>query len=135
MTHLKISSGWSERRLPRSAQEFQQLLDTSVKELQFKNDAHQSWGLGKFNRWDLDQDTGTLVISNPDNGPQRSSASMLHSIPRTIGRCQLQCREDLPDRTQVIRRVGGAGKCAGSADVVPSGARFGHLPPGFGLAS
>ncbi|MBC7856885.1 MAG: hypothetical protein IAF94_25930 [Pirellulaceae bacterium] len=63
-----------------TSKEFQYLLDSSVKELQVKNSAHQSWGLGKFDRWDLDQDTGTLVFSNPDGSTVTTTAQIIGSF-------------------------------------------------------
>jgi hypothetical protein len=63
-----------------TSQEYQKLLDTSVQELQAKNDAHKSWGLGKFDRWDMDQDAGTLVFSNPDGSTVTTTAQIIGSF-------------------------------------------------------
>src|SRR5687768_14433687 len=63
-----------------TSKEFQQLLDTSVKELQVKTDAHKSWGLGSFDRWDLDQDAGTLVFSNADGSTVTTTAQIIGSF-------------------------------------------------------
>lgn len=46
--------------------DFQTLLDASMAELQLKTEAHQAWGLGTFDRWDIDQDVGNLVFTNDD---------------------------------------------------------------------
>lgn len=46
--------------------EFQKLLDVSSEELQSKTEAHKAWGLGMFDRWDIDQEVGDLVFSNSD---------------------------------------------------------------------
>ena len=63
-----ISAGASAPPPPPAASsaEFQQLLDTSVTELQAKNDANKSWGLGSFDQWDLDQDVGDIVFTKDD---------------------------------------------------------------------
>lgn len=46
--------------------EFQALLDASMEELQLKTQAHSAWGLGTFDRWDMNQDVGDLVFTNED---------------------------------------------------------------------
>ena len=60
--------------------EYRQLLDKAVAELKSKNDAHQAWGLGKFDRWDLDQDAGTLVFSNDDGTTATTKAQIVGSF-------------------------------------------------------
>jgi hypothetical protein len=48
-------------------QELSDLLEASFAELQMKTAAHQAaWGIGKFERWDMDMDRGDLVFSNRD---------------------------------------------------------------------
>jgi hypothetical protein len=62
------------------AGDFQQLLATAVQELQAKNEAHKSWGLGSFDRWDLDQDAGTLVFTNSDGSTVTTTAQIIGSF-------------------------------------------------------
>jgi len=57
--------------------EFDQLLATSVKEMEARNEAHKAWGLGTFDRWDLDQETGMLVFSNPDGTTVTTKAQIV----------------------------------------------------------
>ncbi|MEM7316567.1 MAG: hypothetical protein AAF497_25820 [Planctomycetota bacterium] len=72
------------------ADEFQELLDASMAELQLKTEAHKAWGLGTFDQWNIDQEVGDLVFSNADGtkavAPPRLSA---RSILRTIRGCGL----------------------------------------------
>lgn len=63
-----------------ASKEFQELLDASVKELQVKTAAHESWGLGKFEHWNVDQDAGTLVFSNADGTTATTSAQIIGSF-------------------------------------------------------
>lgn len=56
--------------------EFQELLDTSMAELTIKTEAHKAWGLGSFDRWDLDQVAGDLVFSN-DAGTTASAPAQI----------------------------------------------------------
>jgi hypothetical protein len=60
--------------------DFQQLLTNAVQELQAKNEAHKSWGLGSFDRWDLDQDAGTLVFTNPNGSTVTTKAQIIGSF-------------------------------------------------------
>jgi hypothetical protein len=46
--------------------DFQLLLERSIEELRLRTAAHAAWGLGKFARWDVDQESGDLVFSNTD---------------------------------------------------------------------
>jgi hypothetical protein len=62
------------------AGDFQQLLATSVQELQAKNEAHKSWGLGSFDRWDLDQETGNLVFTKDDGSTVTTKAQIIGSL-------------------------------------------------------
>ena len=62
------------------AAEFQQLLDTSIKELQVKNEAHKAWGLGTFDRWDLDQDAGTLTFTSDSGDSVTTTAQIIGSF-------------------------------------------------------
>ena len=44
--------------------EFKELLDVSMEELRLKTTGHQiGWGLGKSNRWSLDQSRGDLLFT------------------------------------------------------------------------
>jgi len=47
----------------------------------------------------------------------------------------IQPREDLPDCSEVIRRVSGRGESGSSADVVPTRAGGDHLSPFFGFVA
>ena len=61
---LAIYFGQDETKLP---PDFSTLQKVSLEELELKTRAHeQAWGLGRIERWDLDQDTGELVFSLPD---------------------------------------------------------------------
>ena len=59
---------------------FHDLLDTSVEELQLKTEAHKSWGLGTFDRWDIDQEVGNLVFSNADGTTAVARAQIIGSF-------------------------------------------------------
>lgn len=51
---------------PMGENEFRELLDRSMEELRAKTQAHvEGWGLGKCDRWDLDQEDGRLVFTSP----------------------------------------------------------------------
>jgi hypothetical protein len=62
------------------AQSFQDLLDASMEELRLKTEGHRAWGLGTFDRWDLDQEVGTLVFSNPDGTTATAPAQIIGSF-------------------------------------------------------
>jgi hypothetical protein len=62
------------------AADFQQLLDTSVAELKAKNEAHQAWGLGSFDRWDIDQEDGHLVFTSDDGATATAPAQIIGSF-------------------------------------------------------
>jgi hypothetical protein len=49
-----------------SGSNFARLVTKSVQELEVKNKANLAWGQGTFDRWDLDQEAGTLVFSRKD---------------------------------------------------------------------
>src|SRR5262245_14587029 len=52
-----------------SEAEFNALLEASMIELRLKTEAHMGgWGLGQYDRWDLKQDVGDLVFSDPERG-------------------------------------------------------------------
>jgi hypothetical protein len=59
--------------------EFSKLRDASMEELRLKTTTNTSWGLGKFDRWDLDQDTGLLVFSNRDGSFAKCPAQIIGS--------------------------------------------------------
>jgi hypothetical protein len=65
---------------PPSQDEFDQLLAQSVEELQLKTEGHTAWGLGKFEEWELDQDQGRLVFSNPDGTRAVAPAQIIGSF-------------------------------------------------------
>lgn len=60
-----------------ASQEFEKLLQTSVQESQAKTEAHKAWGLGTFDRWDMDQETGLLIFSNPDGSQVTTTAQII----------------------------------------------------------
>ena len=61
---LAICFGQNQSNLP---SDFSTLQKMSLEELALKTQAHKEvWGLGKIDRWDLNQDTGELVFSLPD---------------------------------------------------------------------
>lgn len=83
LVSLAVAGCGSAARAPVGAatsKEFQELLDASVKELQVKTAAHESWGLGKFERWNVDQDAGTLVFSNADGTQATTTAQIIGSF-------------------------------------------------------
>jgi hypothetical protein len=58
--------------------DFPTLQKLSVEELRLKTQAHKkAWGFDKFDRWDLDQDTGELVFSFPDGIKAVSPAQII----------------------------------------------------------
>jgi hypothetical protein len=65
---------------PQPDVEFQKLLAASVAELQAKNEAHKVWGLGSFDRWDIDQEVGDLVFSNADGTTAVAPAQIIGSF-------------------------------------------------------
>ena len=51
----------------KSASEFEALKRQSIEELKLKTEAAVTiWGFGKFARWDMDQDVGDLIFTDPD---------------------------------------------------------------------
>jgi len=48
------------------AVDFATLKTQSMEELRLKTEAHQVWGFGKFDRWNIDQEQGDLIFSNAD---------------------------------------------------------------------
>lgn len=60
--------------------DFQDLLEASMKELQLKTEAHKAWGLGTFDRWNIDQDVGDLVFSNADGTTAVAPAQIIGSF-------------------------------------------------------
>ncbi|OYP31678.1 DUF6882 domain-containing protein [Rhodopirellula sp. MGV] len=60
--------------------DFQDLLDVSMEELQLKTEAHKAWGLGTFDRWNIDQDVGDLVFSNADGAKAVAPAQIIGSF-------------------------------------------------------
>jgi hypothetical protein len=51
--------------------DYDRLLHEAVHELISANQAaHDNYGLGTFDRWDVDQETGLLVFSNTDRTPR-----------------------------------------------------------------
>ena len=60
-----------------------QALNSKVKEvaeLQAKNEANKSWGLGSFDRWDVDQEVGDLVFSKDDGTMVTAPAQIIGSF-------------------------------------------------------
>jgi hypothetical protein len=64
----------------RSSGDFQKLLDSSMEELRIKTEAHKAWGLGTFERWDLDQEDGSLVFSNAEGATAVAPAQIIGSF-------------------------------------------------------
>ena len=58
---------------------FEEIKQTSIQELQLKTQANTVWGLGKFDRWDLDQNTGQLIFSNADGTTAKCPAQIIGS--------------------------------------------------------
>jgi hypothetical protein len=69
-------------------QAFDQLKQASMQELQLKTEAATGWGLGKFDRWDFDQDKGILVFSNHDGYTAKCNAQIVGSYSSTDGSWQ-----------------------------------------------
>jgi hypothetical protein len=64
-----------------AAGDFDELVATSILELNAKNEAHKSaWGLGTLDRWDLDQDAGTLVFTGNDGTTVTTQAQIIGSF-------------------------------------------------------
>jgi hypothetical protein len=61
-------------------EEFQSLLDASRQELERKTEANQAWGLGTFDRWDIDQEVGVLVFSSADGTRVVAPAQVIGSF-------------------------------------------------------
>ena len=52
-----------------------------MEELQLKNEAaYKIWGLGTFDRWDIDQEVGDLVFSNSDGVKVAAPAQIIGSF-------------------------------------------------------
>jgi hypothetical protein len=51
-----------------------------LQNLQLKTEAHTAWGLGTFDRWDIDQEVGDLVFSNADGTKAVASAQIIGSF-------------------------------------------------------
>lgn len=72
---LTLCVGQEGTRVP---SDFSTLQKLSIEELELKTQAHKEvWGFGKFDRWDLDQDTGQLVFSFPDGVRAVSPAQVI----------------------------------------------------------
>lgn len=69
-----------------ASDDFQTLLDVSMEELRLKTSAHQAgFGLGTFERWDIDQDIGDLVFSNADGFTAVAPAQIIGSYNANDG--------------------------------------------------
>jgi hypothetical protein len=79
---LFVLAGCGNAPQPPSA-EFQQLLEMSMAELRLKTEAHTAWGLGKFDRWDIDQDIGDLVFSNEDGTTAVAPTQIIGSFSKS----------------------------------------------------
>lgn len=62
---------------------FEALLETSIQELQWKTEAHKTWGLGTFDRWDIDQRVGNLVFTTADGATAVTPAQIIGSFNTT----------------------------------------------------
>jgi hypothetical protein len=63
------------------AGDFDELVATSIRELNAKNEVHKAaWGLGTLDRWDLDQDAGTLVFTGDDGTTVTTQAQIIGSF-------------------------------------------------------
>jgi hypothetical protein len=60
--------------------DFEQLLQLSMEELQIKTEAHKAWGLGTFDRWDLDQEVGNLMFSSDEGTTATATAQIIGSF-------------------------------------------------------
>jgi hypothetical protein len=63
-----------------SGDSFPLLLDAAVAELNAKNEANTAWGLGSFDRWDLDQEIGNLVFTKADGTKVAAKAQIIGSF-------------------------------------------------------
>ena len=60
--------------------DFDALLERSMTELALKTEAHQGgWGLGKYDRWDINQQEGNLIFSDPERGRAVCPAQIIGS--------------------------------------------------------
>ena len=65
---------------------FKALLDASMEELRLKTAGHQAgWGLGKSNRWSLDQSRGDLLFTFDDGVVATCPAQIVGSFDTTDG--------------------------------------------------
>lgn len=72
---LAIYFGQDGTKLP---PDFSTLQKVSLEELELKTQAHErAWGIGRIERWDLDQDTGKLVFTLPDGMKAVASAQII----------------------------------------------------------
>lgn len=67
-------------RSPTMMDDFQNLLDASMAELQLKTQAHKAWGLGSFDHWSIDQEVGNLVFSMADGTTAVAPAQIIGSF-------------------------------------------------------
>lgn len=64
------------------------LLDASMDELRFKTEAHTAWGLGAFDTWAFDQNTGQLVFTDRARGRAETPAQIVGSYDSVYGTWQ-----------------------------------------------
>ncbi len=55
----------AKKKRPKGDADYRALIERSMEELRLKTAAHASgWGLGKIDRWDLDQEDGRLIFTS-----------------------------------------------------------------------
>ena len=80
LLHFGCNNATTPRVSTPETNDFQKLLDASMAELQLKTEEHKSWGLGTFDRWDIDQEVGNLVFSNDDGTTAVAAAQIIGSF-------------------------------------------------------
>jgi hypothetical protein len=65
--------------------DFPSLVEAAMSGLRLQTEAHKSWGLGRFARWDLDQQDGRLVFSDPSLGTAKAPAQIAGSLDLASG--------------------------------------------------
>ncbi|MEO0374149.1 MAG: DUF6882 domain-containing protein [Cyanobacteria bacterium P01_A01_bin.17] len=94
--------------LSKTGETYEQLVELSREELAFKTELDKSWGLGSYERWDIDQGVGNLIFSNSDGSQAVAPAQIIgtyntrdntwmwawanHSISNSLKTCATKVR-------------------------------------------
>ncbi|QDU43166.1 hypothetical protein Mal52_16380 [Symmachiella dynata] len=80
VTVLGCGSNQTANLSASESKEFREFLDASLEELSAKTEANEAWGLGTFDGWNLDQETGMLKFSNADGTEAVAPAQIIGSF-------------------------------------------------------